>query len=130
MVFGDYQDISNLTRVIFGAIVQFPAADGKVNDYIKFVSDATEIGIKVAVGSDLDEFSAYLSPPGEWGASVVFGNSQRFGVPMGYGGPHAGFFACSDEFKRYLPGRIIGVTNDKHGNRAYRMALQTQRATY
>jgi glycine dehydrogenase len=89
------------------------------------VQKANEKEIKVAVGSDLMSL-ALLTPPGEWGASVVFGNSQRFGVPMGYGGPHAGFFACADEFKRYLPGRIIGVTNDRHGNRAYRMALQTR----
>jgi glycine dehydrogenase len=124
LVFGDYKTIV-LDESFFGAIVQFPAADGSVNDYRSFVTKAEEKGIKVAVGSDLMSL-ALLSPPGEWGATVVFGNSQRFGVPMGYGGPHAGFFACTDEYKRYLPGRIIGVTNDKQGNRAYRMALQTR----
>jgi len=124
LVFGDYAS-SELDTTYFGAIVQFPAADGSVNDYRKFVADANEKEIRVAVGSDLMSL-ALLTPPGEWGASVVFGNSQRFGVPMGYGGPHAGFFACSEDFKRHLPGRIIGVTNDRHGNRAYRMALQTR----
>lgn len=124
LVFGGYKEIE-LDASFFGAIVQFPAADGAVNDYKAFVEDATNKNIKVAVASDLMSL-ALLSPPGEWGASVVFGNAQRFGVPMGYGGPHAGFFACTDDFKRYLPGRIIGITNDKHGNRAYRMALQTR----
>jgi glycine dehydrogenase len=124
LVFGDYATIE-LDTSFFGAIVQFPAADGSVNDYRKFVAEANEKEIRVAVGSDLMSL-ALLTPPGEWGASVVFGNSQRFGVPMGYGGPHAGFFACSEDFKRHLPGRIIGVTNDRHGNRAYRMALQTR----
>ena len=124
LIFGDYATIE-LNNSFFAAIVQFPAADGSVNDYRKFVADANEKEIRVAVGSDLMSL-ALLTPPGEWGASVVFGNSQRFGVPMGYGGPHAGFFACSEDFKRHLPGRIIGVTNDRHGNRAYRMALQTR----
>ena len=124
LVFGDYKN-ADLSEGFFGAIVQFPAADGSVNDYKEFVSKANEKDIKVAVGSDLMSL-ALLTPPGEWGATVVFGNSQRFGVPMGYGGPHAGFFACTEDFKRHLPGRIIGVTNDKQGNRAYRMALQTR----
>lgn len=124
LVFGDYDSV-DLSEGFFGAIVQFPASDGSLNDYKSFIERASENEVKVSVGTDLMSL-ALLTPPGEWGATVVFGNSQRFGVPLGYGGPHAGFFATTDEFKRHLPGRIIGVTNDKHGNKAYRMALQTR----
>jgi glycine dehydrogenase len=110
---------------VFGMIVQYPDSDGEVVDYSVWVEQAHEKGIKVAVSADLLSL-ALLIPPGEWGADIVFGNSQRFGVPMGYGGPHAAFFAAREDFKRHMPGRIIGVTKDVYGNRALRMALQTR----
>jgi glycine dehydrogenase len=110
---------------VFGIIVQYPDSDGEIADYAELVSAAHQKNIKVAVASDLLSL-ALLKPPGEWGADIVFGNSQRFGVPMGYGGPHAAFFAARDEYKRSMPGRIIGVSKDLHGNRALRMALQTR----
>lgn len=110
---------------VFGALLQYPAADGSVNDYKTFTENAHAKGIKVAVASDLLSL-VLLTPPGEWGADVVLGNSQRLGVPMGYGGPHAAFFACKEDYKRSLPGRIIGVSVDASGNSALRMALQTR----
>lgn len=113
------------TGDVFGILVQYPNSDGEVTDYRGLVEKAHMQGIKAAVAADLLSL-ALLTPPGEWGADVVFGNSQRFGIPMGYGGPHAAFFATREEFKRILPGRIIGVTKDAHGNRALRMALQTR----
>jgi glycine dehydrogenase len=124
LVFGDYKT-AKLDDTFFGAMVQFPAADGSVNDYRSFIESANESGVKVAVAADLMSL-ALLSPPGEWGAEVVFGNSQRFGVPMGNGGPHAGYFATKEDYKRFIPGRIIGITHDKYNNPAYRMALQTR----
>lgn len=113
------------TGDVFGILIQYPNSDGEVTDYRDLVERAHAQGIKAAVATDLLSL-ALLTPPGEWGADVVFGNSQRFGIPMGYGGPHAAFFATREEFKRILPGRIIGVTKDAHGNRALRMALQTR----
>ena len=110
---------------VFGVIVQYPNADGEILDYAELVEQAHEKEIKVAVAADLMSL-AILTPPGEWGADIVFGNSQRFGVPMGYGGPHAAFFTAKEAYKRNMPGRIIGVTKDMHGNRALRMALQTR----
>ncbi len=110
---------------VFGVLVQYPNSDGEVLDYSGVVGKAHEKEIKVAVATDLLSL-AVLTPPGEWGADIVFGNSQRFGVPMGYGGPHAAFFSAREEFKRNMPGRIIGITKDIHGNRALRMALQTR----
>ena len=110
---------------VFGIILQYPNSDGNIEDYSRLVEEAHEKGVKVAVATDLLAL-ALLTPPGEWGADIVFGNSQRFGVPMGYGGPHAAFFAARDEYKRYMPGRIIGISKDVHGNRALRMALQTR----
>ena len=109
----------------FGALVQFPNADGRIMDYTSFIEALHENGCKIAIAADLLSL-ALLSPPGEWGADVVFGTSQRFGVPMGYGGPSAAYFAAREEYKRYMPGRIIGVSKDRHGNRALRMALQTR----
>ncbi|MBL7964478.1 MAG: aminomethyl-transferring glycine dehydrogenase [Flavobacteriales bacterium] len=109
----------------FGMILQYPSITGEVNDWKANVTKAKAAGIRVAVCSDLLAL-VLLSPPGEWGADVCVGNSQRFGVPMGYGGPHAGFFATTEEFKRLIPGRIIGVSQDRRGQRALRMALQTR----
>ena len=110
---------------VFGVMVQYPNSDGEIVDYSALTAKAHACEVRVAVAADLMSL-AILTPPGEWGADVVFGSSQRFGVPMGYGGPHAAFFATRDEFKRILPGRIIGISKDRHGNRALRMALQTR----
>jgi glycine dehydrogenase len=110
---------------VFGVLVQYPNSDGEIIDYSGLVKKAHEKDIKVAVAADLLSL-AILVPPGEWDADIVFGNSQRFGVPMGYGGPHAAFFTAEEAYKRTMPGRIIGITKDVHGNRALRMALQTR----
>ncbi|MEA2043579.1 MAG: aminomethyl-transferring glycine dehydrogenase [Bacteroidota bacterium] len=110
---------------VFGAILQYPAGDGKLISYKTFTQKAHDTGIKVAVAADLLSL-ALLTPPGEWGADIVFGTSQRFGLPMAYGGPHAAYFAVRSEYKRQVPGRIIGVSQDVHGNPAIRMALQTR----
>jgi glycine dehydrogenase len=110
---------------VFGALVQTPDEAGRVHDLSGFVTRARQAGILVAVASDLLALTL-LKPPGEWGADVVVGNSQRFGVPMGYGGPHAAFFATRTGFVRQTPGRIIGASIDVHGNTAYRMAIQTR----
>ena len=109
----------------FGVLLQFPNAEGAVEDYRSFVERMHLAGVYVTVAADLLSLTL-LSPPGEWGADCVVGNTQRFGVPMGYGGPHAAYFATKDEFKRQVPGRIIGVSVDAQGNRALRMALQTR----
>jgi glycine dehydrogenase len=113
------------TDQIFGAIVQYPNQSGAVTDYRKFTETAHSHKVPVAVAADLMSL-VLLTPPGEWGADVVFGSTQRFGIPMGYGGPHAAYFATREEFKRQMPGRIIGVSVDANGNRALRMALQTR----
>jgi glycine dehydrogenase len=115
----------NLTDDVFGVIVQYPNSDGEITDYSELVEKAHLHDVKVAVATDLLSL-ALLKPPGEWGADIVFGNSQRFGVPMGYGGPHAAFFTAREDYKRHMPGRIIGISKDMHGNRALRMALQTR----
>lgn len=114
-----------LTDDVFAAFVQYPAADGTIFDYKSFTEAAHAKNITVCAAADLMSL-ALLTPPGEWGADVVVGNSQRFGVPMGFGGPHAAFFATRDSFKRNIPGRIIGVTSDSNGKYALRMALQTR----
>ena len=118
-------DAQAIAADVFGVMVQYPDSDGEVTDYAGLTAAAHAREVKVAVAADLLSL-AILTPPGEWGADVVFGSSQRFGVPMGYGGPHAAFFATRDEFKRILPGRIIGISKDRHGNKALRMALQTR----
>lgn len=110
---------------VFGTLVQYPNADGEIVDYRSFVTRAHEAGVMVGVAADLLSLTL-LTPPGEWGADIVFGSSQRFGIPMGFGGPHAAYFATRDEHKRNMPGRIIGVSKDAQGNRALRMALQTR----
>ena len=109
----------------FGAILQYPGKYGQVHDYSAFISKAKNSEIKVAVAADILSL-VKLTPPGEMGADVVVGTTQRFGIPLGYGGPHAAYFATKDEYKRSMPGRIIGVTVDTNGNRALRMALQTR----
>ena len=109
----------------FGAILQYPGKYGQVYDYAAFISKAKENEIKIAVAADILSL-VKLTSPGEMGADVVVGTTQRFGIPMGYGGPHAAFFATKEEYKRSMPGRIIGVTVDANGNRALRMALQTR----
>ncbi|GAB4131197.1 MAG: aminomethyl-transferring glycine dehydrogenase [Bacteroidia bacterium] len=124
LVIGDYKTF-NFDDSFFGALVQYPDINGDVNDYKTFTEAAHAVGAGVAVAADLLSL-ALVTPPGEWGADVVFGNSQRFGVPMGYGGPHAAFFAAREDFKRLMPGRIIGVSVDSHGKYALRMALQTR----
>ncbi len=109
----------------FGVLLQYPGKDGAVEDYTAFAKKANEKEIYVTVAADILSL-ALLTPPGEWGADAVVGNTQRFGVPMGYGGPHAAYFACKDDFKRVIPGRIIGVSIDSQNNPALRMALQTR----
>src|SRR6195952_2178830 len=121
---GDHNTVE-LTENMFGAIVQYPAGEGEVYDYKDYAAKAHEKGIKLTVVADLMSL-VLLTPPGEWGADIVVGTTQRFGVPMGFGGPHAAFFATKEEYKRSLPGRIIGVTIDSAGNYALRMALQTR----
>lgn len=116
---------STLSKEYFGLFLQYPDAEGVASNYKALVEHAHAMEIQVAVASDLMALTL-LTPPGEWGADVVFGNSQRFGVPMGYGGPHAAFFACKEDYKRLIPGRIIGVSVDSAGNKALRMALQTR----
>lgn len=110
---------------VVGAIVQYPTTDGRVVDYGDFVKRAHEHGVAVACGTDLLALSL-LKPPGEFGVDIAFGSAQRFGVPMGYGGPHAAFLATADKYKRNMPGRIIGVSKDVTGEVALRMSLQTR----
>src|SRR5688572_4749049 len=110
---------------VYGALLQYPDEQGELRDLAPFITAAHEAGALVAVATDLLAL-ALVTPPGEMGADVVFGNSQRFGVPLGYGGPHAAFFATRNAFVRHAPGRIIGVSIDAHGQRAYRMALATR----
>ena len=114
-----------LNEKVFGILLQYPDRNGTVEDYRALAEKAKSLNISVTVASDLMALTV-LTPPGEWGADAVVGNSQRFGVPMGYGGPHAAFFSTLEENKRHIPGRIIGVSIDTYGNRALRMALQTR----
>ncbi len=124
LVFGDYKT-AVLDEQYFGAIIQYPNSNGLIEDYRDFISRAHLVNAQVIMATDLLALSL-LTPPGELGADVAVGNAQRFGVPIGFGGPHAAFFATKDEFKRNIPGRIIGVSIDASGNRCLRMALQTR----
>ena len=124
LVVGNHQEFDFSTEY-FGAILQYPGKYGQVYDYADFIKKANENEIKVAVAADILSL-VKLTPPGEMGADVVVGTTQRFGIPMGYGGPHAAYFATKEEYKRSMPGRIIGVSQDADGNRALRMALQTR----
>jgi glycine dehydrogenase len=121
---GDHREWQ-VTDDVFGVLVQYPATDGAVHDYRSLVEAAHGAGALVVAAADLLSL-ALLSPPGEWGADVAVGSTQRFGVPMGYGGPHAAYLATSEKFKRQMPGRIIGVSKDSRGEDAYYMALQTR----
>lgn len=124
VIVGDYKN-ANIDETYFGALVQYPNDKGSVEDYRNFIQQVHQVGAYVAMATDLLALTL-LTPPGELGADVACGSAQRFGVPLGYGGPHAAFFAAKDEFKRSMPGRIIGVSIDAQGNRALRMALQTR----
>ena len=124
IVFGNYDSI-DLDESFFGAIVQYPNSDGSIEEYRNFIEKVHAVNAQVIMATDLMALTL-LTPPGELGADVAIGSSQRFGVPMGFGGPHAAFFATKDEFKRNIPGRIIGVSVDAQGNRCLRMALQTR----
>ncbi len=110
---------------VFGVLLQYPATDGAICDYAGVVAAAHKVGALAVVATDLLAL-CLLKPPGEWGADIVVGSSQRFGVPLGYGGPHAAFFATRDALKRRLPGRLVGVSRDAHGAPALRLALQTR----
>ena len=121
---GSYKNLT-FTPDIFGCIVQYPNNSGSIEDYREFAEQAHAAGCKVAVAADILSL-ALLVPPGEWGADIAFGSSQRLGTPMFYGGPSAAYFATRDEYKRNMPGRIIGLSKDKYGHLCYRMALQTR----
>ncbi|MCB0531304.1 MAG: aminomethyl-transferring glycine dehydrogenase [Lewinellaceae bacterium] len=124
LVVGDWRTYE-FSEKTFGVLLQYPNAQGAIEDYRAFVEKAKAHEVYVCVAADILSL-ALLTPPGEWGADCAVGNTQRFGVPMGYGGPHAAYFATTEYFKRQIPGRIIGVSVDRHGNRALRMALQTR----
>ncbi len=124
LVIGDHQEFV-FSDSFYGALLQYPGKYGQVHDYAAFVASAKEKDMKVAVAADILSL-VLLVPPGEFGADVVVGTTQRFGIPLGYGGPHAAYFATKEDYKRSIPGRIIGVTKDTDGARALRMALQTR----
>ncbi len=124
LLIGNHETVQ-LNDTIFGAIVQYPAGNGEVYDYRNFAKACQALSIKLTVAADIMSL-VLLAPPSEFGADIVVGSSQRFGIPMGYGGPHAAFFATKEEYKRSMPGRIIGVTIDAQNGQALRMALQTR----
>src|ERR1700730_11170870 len=122
--------IDNYSRLkfddqVFGALAQYPATDGAVDDYTDFVRQAHDAGALVVIAADILALTL-IKPPGEFGADVAVGNTQRFGVPLGFGGPHAAYFATRDQYKRHMPGRLVGVSHDAEGRPAYRLALQTR----
>jgi len=124
LVFGDYSSFE-ATDDFFGAMLQYPNSEGSVEDYRAFAAQCNQADIQLVVAADLMSLTL-LAPPGEWGADAVVGTTQRFGIPLGYGGPHAAYFATKESYKRHIPGRIIGRTIDTDGNPALRMALQTR----
>lgn len=124
LITGDFNEF-HFDIPVFGILVQYPNADGEILDYSSFAQLAQENETPLAVVADIMSL-AILTPPGEWNADVVVGSTQRFGIPMGYGGPHAAYFATREKYKRHMPGRIIGVSVDSYGNKALRMALQTR----
>lgn len=122
--YGKYDEIA-FNDQIFGVIAQYPNDNGEINNYKQLIEKAHENESMVAIGADILAL-AILTPPGEWGADIAFGSTQRFGIPMGYGGPHAAYFAATDKLKRFIPGRIIGISKDRYEKVALRMALQTR----
>lgn len=124
LVIGDHEAF-DFSSDFYAALLQYPGKHGQVNDYASFVEKAKAKDIKVAFAADILSL-VMLTPPGEWGVDAVVGTTQRFGIPLGYGGPHAAFFATKEAYKRNIPGRIIGITKDTDGNPALRMALQTR----
>lgn len=124
VVVGSFKTLSP-SRDFFGTIIQYPSTDGTIHDYRNFVESMHTTETKVIVATDLMALTL-LTPPGEWGADIAVGATQRFGLPLGFGGPHAGFLSTKDEYKRLLPGRLIGVSKDSQGNPAYRLSLQTR----
>ncbi|MFM6912350.1 MAG: glycine dehydrogenase (aminomethyl-transferring), partial [Dolichospermum sp.] len=110
---------------IFGAVLQYPATDGTIYDYRNFIEKSHAQGALVTIAADPLSLTL-LTPPGELGADIAVGSTQRFGIPLGFGGPHAAYFATKEEYKRLVPGRIVGVSKDIHGKPAYRLALQTR----
>ncbi len=124
VIVGDHRDFK-CDRTIFGALLQYPATDGAIYDYTDFIRSAHEVGALVTVAADILSLCV-LTPPGEFGADIAVGSTQRFGVPLGFGGPHAAYFATREEFKRQVPGRIVGVSKDANGKSALRLALQTR----
>ena len=124
VVIDDHRTIE-LDNTYFGALLQYPSSEGNVFDYSEFVAKAKALDVKIVAAADILSL-ALLTPPGEWGADAVVGTTQRFGIPLGFGGPHAAYFSTKEEFKRHIPGRIIGVSIDSEGNSALRMALQTR----
>ncbi|MEM8566587.1 MAG: aminomethyl-transferring glycine dehydrogenase subunit GcvPA, partial [Bacteroidota bacterium] len=125
LVIGDLSELDLTDPELYGILLQYPDNNGEVKDHSALIESAKDNEVAVAVATDLMSL-LLLTPPGEMGADVVIGTSQRFGVPMGYGGPHAAFFATKEQFKRQIPGRIIGASLDAQGNQGYRMALQTR----
>jgi glycine dehydrogenase (decarboxylating) len=121
---GDYSRFK-FDDTVFGALVQYPGTDGAIYDYSEFIRQAHDAGALVVVAADILALTL-VKPPGEFGADVAVGNTQRFGVPLGFGGPHAAYFATRDQFKRHMPGRLVGVSHDSEGRPAYRLALQTR----
>ncbi|MBD2663540.1 glycine dehydrogenase [Richelia sinica FACHB-800] len=124
IIIGDHQTF-DFAEPIFGAVLQYPASDGTIYDYRSFIEKAHQVGALVTVAADPLSL-ALLTPPGELGADIAVGSTQRFGIPLGFGGPHAAYFATKEEYKRLVPGRIVGVSKDIHGQPALRLALQTR----